>query len=1459
MESPRRSLRQVSAPSDSLTKTDKKQVFVESDDDSSLAKKRSISKSGSLKKKKKKKASMDDEEFKLSDNEDIDSVLSIDSAKSASVGSENKKDKKKKSPTTTPKKTAVAKKKVAKKHGPRAIDNMLRKKNIVNKKISIKAAARAESKKREREAEYKSMIYELAKKGALKGLAVGQEHGNNNLPAPTPDKALLEAAAEELKECHRVNFVALNFKHDTLHCKSVERSKHYSAEGVALHIKILKAWENNRSSLTKDEQLIGYRIHTTCCVREEEDINGKVSLALMRKDPVALKQGITKWLRVVPNEEIFDYIHEAHLACGHSKTALTYNTIRSRLLYTVSEKDVKNYISTCPVCLDGPFRLPKPVGAKQPIVSSFFRDRFQADLIDFSNNVGIGANGVEYRWCLSLKDHFTRLVYVRPLRTKSAEETSEELSHIFGLLGYPLVFQTDNGSELVADIVVQAIRELHPDCFTVSGQPRNPREQGSIERSHQPVKSVLLYMVKEYKQRNPKSSYTWVQFIGPAMGCINSSRSYGRNSTAPYTHVFVQDFRFPTSVATNKLRSASNPEQLSRVMGDAELTERLVQMGEIGENDAASESDIDEEAMFQEVKDHFQELMEGGVLDQGIFQPGSDKVSQKTKTEVPLEEDYKAIDRDKEFQGNSESLDSNDGSVFQDCADDTIVSITDTVTEPVLGDTTTSQSPKSNSMFATAMTMLIKSPPRIVNAFSDYLSSRKTKNDDSPSCVVVNKNDKGSGNDSGIVVEEPKVIDSVSGGCEDKVHVKIKVEQVKQRILEHKKRVGVLRKGWCEVRPSAALKHATEEVLDDNLKYSSLQVHLDCMFCVQSGINTIPFLYMFDQGYYTMMKNSTRWFESSLISSFISLKIHKHHVDNILYDICPYPDSKNTMKRTLPTKVDTIIVVGWEGHHYGFMEVNVPNRYVLVKDGLLSYGNMRKWTVHILQILKKWKLIRNDNDIVYATTIHNGFTRTNPTTPEGVFEIIPLRTVVQRNLTECGPIACYHAWEVIDNDSKPLEVHQFRSDIIEELLSMWEEFDDCLRVRLRISDVEDRKEIIRKNEVGELEGGVVVIDDDTDVDVCHICNTKFADDDNVFQRFEALPCHHVFHLNCLHHCKPFCVLNDEFIVGCVRCGAEIKNQWWKVKRLEVLVGKEIPKHEFKQIENLADLPPWLEENPCNPMANPDADMPPWLEKKPSRKRKGLIQTVLSPVKEHPKIARSVPSTPLPSNAPARSTRLQSLVNSTVTRSKLTKVKNSAVVTQNNALLEQRQLRRDQMNLLSTRRQAQQADNMMKQYVDHVSNVEVGSYVCVRVDKRDRRVNCSRGILGVVLGVTSNKGIRVMSGKGILSHNGKISVCPPDTYRVLPEFSTVPARMRDIREQILLGNPPVGPQVTKQEVHLLENGSWFHLRCKCKTKCGPACKCVKNQLGCTSGCGCRLSGFVCSNALTVSDEIVNVED
>jgi hypothetical protein len=53
----------------------------------------------------------------------------------------------------------------------------------------------------------------------------------------------------------------------------------------------------------------------------------------------------------------------------------------------------------------------------------------------------------EYRYIFSLKDHFTRYCWLRPLKTKSMEEVVSTLNEIFLIFHYPRILQTDNGKE----------------------------------------------------------------------------------------------------------------------------------------------------------------------------------------------------------------------------------------------------------------------------------------------------------------------------------------------------------------------------------------------------------------------------------------------------------------------------------------------------------------------------------------------------------------------------------------------------------------------------------------------------------------------------------------------------------------------------------------------------------------------------------------------------------------------------------------------------------------------------------------------------------------------------------------------------------------------------------------------------------------------------------------------------
>jgi hypothetical protein len=95
------------------------------------------------------------------------------------------------------------------------------------------------------------------------------------------------------------------------------------------------------------------------------------------------------------------------------------------------------------------------------------------------------------KWLMVMKDHFTRLVYARPITQKKPEIVAYELGQICALIGFPYVYQSDNGKEVSGSAVVDMLKEQFPDCKSVTGRSRKPRDQGSVERVNDSFKNVL--------------------------------------------------------------------------------------------------------------------------------------------------------------------------------------------------------------------------------------------------------------------------------------------------------------------------------------------------------------------------------------------------------------------------------------------------------------------------------------------------------------------------------------------------------------------------------------------------------------------------------------------------------------------------------------------------------------------------------------------------------------------------------------------------------------------------------------------------------------------------------------------------------------------------------------------------------------------------------------------------------
>ena len=144
-------------------------------------------------------------------------------------------------------------------------------------------------------------------------------------------------------------------------------------------------------------------------------------------------------------------------------------------------------------------------------------------------------------WILTLKDHFSRLCYLMALPGKEAKFIAHELNKIFHLIGFPIVFQTDNERCLInALVVVTMLRDMNPLCKTICGRPRKPNDQGSVEVHNKLVKQTLENVRRTRKSEG--KSDTWPNLLPTVTSIMNKSRNNRKTSYSSYDAVFHRSF-----------------------------------------------------------------------------------------------------------------------------------------------------------------------------------------------------------------------------------------------------------------------------------------------------------------------------------------------------------------------------------------------------------------------------------------------------------------------------------------------------------------------------------------------------------------------------------------------------------------------------------------------------------------------------------------------------------------------------------------------------------------------------------------------------------------------------------------------------------------------------------------------------------------------------------------------------
>ena len=123
---------------------------------------------------------------------------------------------------------------------------------------------------------------------------------------------------------------------------------------------------------------------------------------------------------VVNRDQLFDAIDEWHRQNGHLGRERTWNYCSSKY-YNITQDNVRIYCETCLTCMKKNHITKNVKGSRKPICSSYFRDWFQIDLIDFTKLRKRDPFGVLMRWIMTVKDHATGLTYICALPRKTAK------------------------------------------------------------------------------------------------------------------------------------------------------------------------------------------------------------------------------------------------------------------------------------------------------------------------------------------------------------------------------------------------------------------------------------------------------------------------------------------------------------------------------------------------------------------------------------------------------------------------------------------------------------------------------------------------------------------------------------------------------------------------------------------------------------------------------------------------------------------------------------------------------------------------------------------------------------------------------------------------------------------------------------------------------------------------------
>lgn len=210
--------------------------------------------------------------------------------------------------------------------------------------------------------------------------------------------------------------------------------------------------------------------------------------------------------------EIKKIMHDNHdiPIAGHLGSTRMYNRIKENYYWKNMRSDIELYVKNCKQCQENK-ALRKINKAPMQITSTSTTpcQRVSLDIVGPLPEAGTA----KLKFILTLQDDLTKFSVAYPIRSTTAEETSECLLHFISMFGLPKIILTDQGTNFTSELFKTTCEFLK--IKQLWSTPYHPQTQGALERSHSTLKEYLKSYVNEKQDNWPRYVYTAMWLITP--------------------------------------------------------------------------------------------------------------------------------------------------------------------------------------------------------------------------------------------------------------------------------------------------------------------------------------------------------------------------------------------------------------------------------------------------------------------------------------------------------------------------------------------------------------------------------------------------------------------------------------------------------------------------------------------------------------------------------------------------------------------------------------------------------------------------------------------------------------------------------------------------------------------------------------------------------------------------------